>query len=232
VLVHGSRLTRASWRGVIDRLENEFRLIAVDLPGHGSRATEPFTLPGAAAVIASAIDSAAGGRAVVVGHSLGGYAAMELAATSPQRVRGLVLSGASLEPGGRWSPAFRGLAWFLASPMVGLLDRLNDRFFRARYRSEIAEPIVAAGYWVYGGTLGLRSIVAERFEPRLAAYPGPTLILNGELDVILRQGERAFLRAAQRGQRRVIPGATHLANLDRPDAFAAATARFARGLAP
>jgi pimeloyl-ACP methyl ester carboxylesterase len=217
---------------VIDRLVGEFRLIAVDLPGHGSRAAERFTLPAAAAVVAAAIDAAANGRAVVVGHSLGGYVAMELAATSPRRVQGLVLSGASQEPSGPWKPAYRALGWFLGSRYVGVLDRLNDRYFRARYAPAIAEPIVKARYWVHGGTLGLRAIVVERFAERLAVYPGPTLLVNGELDVILRLGERTFLQAARRGRRVVIPGATHLAHLDRPDLFAAALARFARSLEP
>jgi pimeloyl-ACP methyl ester carboxylesterase len=207
-------------------------VIAVDLPGHGSQATVPFTLAGAAATVARVIDEAAGGRAVVVGHSLGGYVSMELAATLPQRVRGLVVAGASLEPGGPWSPAFRALAAFLASRYVGALDWLNDRYLRVLYPSEIAEPIVAARYWAGGGTAGLRAIVAERFLPRLAAYPGPTLVLNGELDVILRLGERAFLRAAQHGRRRLIPRAMHLAHLDRPERFAGAVAAFARSLGP
>ena len=232
VLVHGSRLTRASWLGVIRRLEASHRLIAVDLPGHGSRGADRFTLASAAAAVGRAIDEAGGGRAIVVGHSLGGYAAMELAATSPERVRGLVLSGASLEPAGRWSPAFRAFAWFLGSRYVGGLDWLNDRYFRLRYPPEIAEPIVAARYWVAGGTLGLRAIVRERFVPRLAAYPGPTLLLNGELDVILRLGERTFLRAARHGRLRLIPRATHLALLDRPDAFAAAVADFVASVEP
>jgi pimeloyl-ACP methyl ester carboxylesterase len=108
--------------GVSRFLATTHRVIAVDLPGHGSRGAETFTLPAAAAAIAAAIDAEAGGRAVVVGHSLGGYAAMDLAARSPDRVRGLVVSGASQEPRGRWSPAFRALAWFLGSRYVGALD--------------------------------------------------------------------------------------------------------------
>jgi pimeloyl-ACP methyl ester carboxylesterase len=230
VLVHGSRLTRACWVGVNRHLAREFRVIAVDLPGHGSQAAVEFTLARAADSVARAIDEAAGGRAVVVGHSLGGYVTMELAAVSPDRVRGLVVSGATLEPGGRWSPAFRALGGFLGSRYVGALDWLNDRYLRLLYPTDVAEPVVAARYWAQGGTAGLRAIVAERFIPRLAAYPGPVLLLNGELDVVLRLGERAFLRAARQGRRKVIPRATHLAHLDRPDRFAAAVASFARSL--
>jgi pimeloyl-ACP methyl ester carboxylesterase len=230
VLVHGSRLTRAAWSGVSRHLASGFRVVALDLPGHGSQAHVPFTLAGAASEVAAVIDEAAGGRAVVVGHSLGGYVAMQLAASSPERVRGLVISGASLEPGGPWSPAFRAFAWFLGSRYVGALDWLNDRYFRARFPPDVAEPIVAARYWAQGGSAGLKAIAAERFAARLTRYPGPTLVLNGELDVILRLGERAFVRAAQRGRRRLIPGATHLAMLDSPDRFAAAVAGFVRSL--
>jgi pimeloyl-ACP methyl ester carboxylesterase len=232
VLVHGSRLTRAVWQGVGARLAGEFRVISLDLPGHGTRAGEPFTLAGAAATIAAVIDGAAGGRAVVVGHSLGGYAAMELAATSPERVRGLVIAGASQEPGGRWRLAFGALAWLLRSPLVGGLNRLNDRFFRTRYPPEIAEPLVAGGYWTAGGAAGVGGLTRERFRPRLAAYPGRTLILNGDLDVILRLGARSFRHAAQDARQRVIPRATHLLQLDQPALVAAAIAGFARSLEP
>lgn len=215
-----------------NRLAREFRVIVMDLPGHGLRAAEPFTLAGAAAVIAAVVNQAAGGRAVVVGHSLGGYAAMELAATSPARVRGLVIVGASQEPSGRWRLAFSALAWLLASPFVGGLDRLNDRYFRRRYPPDIAEPVVAGGYWTAGGAAGVRGLTSESFLPRLAAYPGRTLIVNGELDLIPRLGARQFRRAARHGRARVIPRGTHLVQLDAPDQFAAAVADFARSLAP
>jgi pimeloyl-ACP methyl ester carboxylesterase len=230
VLVHGSRLTRAAWAAVSRRLARAHRVITVDLPGHGSQSAVPFTLAEAADAVQRAIDQAAGGRAVVVGHSLGGYVAMDLAARSPASVRGLVVSGASLEPGGAWAPAVRAFAWFLGSRFVGGLDWLNDRYFRARFPPEVAEPLVAARYWGRGGSAGLRAIVTEQFAPRLARYPGPTLILNGELDVILRLGERDFLRAARSGRRQLIPRATHLALLDSPHEFAAAVAAFARSL--
>ena len=203
-------------------------MIAPDLPGHGSRANEVFTLASAAEAIAEAIDEA-GGRAVLVGHSLGGYAAMELAATSPQRVRGLVLSGASLEPGGSWAPAFRAFGWFLGSRYVGagLAQRpVHPGAVSTRYRrADRGRPILGRR------RIGRASSDRGPAVPaRLAAYPGPTMLLNGELDVILRLGERAFLRAAQHGRRLLIPRATHLAHLDRPDLFSAAVAGFVRSL--
>src|SRR6187401_2400513 len=111
IFVHSTRLTGAMWAAQQAELAGEFRTIAVDLPAHGARAAEAFTLDGAADVLAAAIrDHATGGRAVVVGLSLGGYVAMALAAREPALVRGLVLSGATAEPAGAKSLAFLAFA--------------------------------------------------------------------------------------------------------------------------
>jgi pimeloyl-ACP methyl ester carboxylesterase len=67
----------------------------------------------------------------------------------------------------------------------------------------------------------------EAFIPRLAAYPGPTLLINGEDDHLFRHGEQAFLAAAANGRLEVIPGCAHLVNEDQPHAFNAAVRRFA-----
>ena len=39
---------------------------------------------------------------------------------------------------------------------------------------------MAGGFWSIGGAAAVRTLVGQRFAPRLAAYPGATLILNGE----------------------------------------------------
>src|SRR4029079_1757850 len=81
-----------------------------------------------------------------------------------------------------------------------------------------------------GGAVAVRSLVGERFKPRLAAYPGPTLILNGEYVLFFRPSERSFAAAAVHPKRVLIRGATHHANLDRPEAFTAAIRRFAESI--
>lgn len=231
VFVHGTRLTGTMWAAHQAELAAEFRTIAVDLPAHGARAGEPFSLEGAADVVSAAIrDHATGGRAVVVGLSLGGYVAMVLAARKPGPIRGLVLSGATAEPVGPRSLLFLALASVMDRVEDERLDRLNAWFFRARYRPEIAEPIIAGGFWSKGGAQALHAIVGERFVPRLAAYPGPTLILNGELDVIFRLSAPTFAAAAVDARRVLLAGATHLASLDRPLAFSEGVRRFVRSL--
>jgi pimeloyl-ACP methyl ester carboxylesterase len=167
---------------------------------------------------------------VVVGLSLGGYVAMALAAREPGLVRGLVLSGATAEPVGLRSQPYLRLAGVMDRVDRERLDRINAWFFRTRFPSEIAEPIVAGGFWSAGGAAALRAIVGERFIPRLAAYPGPTLILNGEFDLPFRLGARSFAAAARDARRVRLAGASHLANLDRPAAFTEAVRRFATSL--
>jgi pimeloyl-ACP methyl ester carboxylesterase len=231
VFVHGTRLTGSFWAAQQAALGAEFRTIAPDLPAHGTRADEPFTLDGAADAVAAAIHAEApGGRAIVVGLSLGGYVAMTLAAREPELVSGLVVSGASAEPVGLLKLPFGLFATIMDGVADERLDRLNAWFFRSRYPPAIAEPIVAGGFWSHGGVEAIRSLVGQRFIPRLAAYPGPSLIVNGEYDVVFRPGAGAFAAAARDARRVRLGGASHLANLDRPMAFSEAVRRFARSV--
>jgi pimeloyl-ACP methyl ester carboxylesterase len=230
VFVHGTRLTRMYWMAQLRELGDEFRTVAVDLPGHGALAGTPFTLDGAVAVVAAAIRDHGRGHAILVGLSLGGYVAMATAARYPELVRGLVVSGATLEPAGPVVIGVRALALALDLVERRRFDRLNAWFFRTRYPPEIAEPIVDGGFWSAGGAVALRDIAGVRFAPLLAAYPGPTLLLNGTYDVVMRPGSRRFAGAAQNARRARIGGASHLVNLDQPAAFSAAIRRFARSL--
>jgi pimeloyl-ACP methyl ester carboxylesterase len=222
------------WDAQLRDLGDAFRVAAVDLPGHGALADQPFTLDAAAdqvAAVIAAVAPPADRRAIVIGLSLGGYVGMQLIGRHPELVRGLVLSGATAEPVAWRSAPYRGLAWILERFDGRRLDALNAWFFRTRFPPEIAEPIVAGGFWYAGGAAALRSLVGQSFVPRLAAYDGPTLLLNGTWDVPFRLSARTFARAARRPRRVRLAGATHLANLDRPLAFDAAIRRFAAACA-
>src|SRR5258707_11197784 len=106
VFLHGTRLTSAQWGPQIAALSDEFDCLALDLPGHGTRMTDPFSLAGAADSVADAIAAHGGGRAIVVGLSLGGYVAMDLAARWPDRVSALVLAGPPAPPPRAPAPPF------------------------------------------------------------------------------------------------------------------------------
>ncbi len=234
VFVHGTRVTRAVWAPQMTGLSDEFRTIAVDLPGHGERADEPFTLAGAADVVAGAIDAEAGGRAVVVGLSLGGYVAMDVAARTPERVRGLVLAGATAEPTWPTKAPFLAFAWGLSAlsgARVGApVDAVSRWYFERRFPPDIAGPIVAAG----SGRAAARRPCApsptndsSRGSPRTRARSCSSTASGTCPSGSAPAGSRA---AAADPRRVLIAGASHLSNLERPAAFTEAVRRFARSL--
>ena len=141
-----------------------------------------------------------------------------------------MLSGATAEPVGIRMLPYLALAAAMDGIDPDVLTRLNARYFRRRYPAAIAEPIVAGGFWTHGGAEALRALVGERFLPRLASYPGPTLIINGSRDLPFRLFAPTFARAAHDVRRVRLAGAGHNSNLDRPAAFTAAVRRFARSL--
>ena len=231
VFLHSTRLSRTAWTPQLEALSDEFRAIAVDLPVHGDRASDPFSLDGSVELVAETIRrQAADQRAVVVGLSLGGYVAITLAATYPELVRGLVIAGASAEPAGVHGLAFRTLAAAFARLDGPRLNRFSGWSFRSRYPAAIAEPLVAGGFWSANGAVALRILSGERFATRLSRFGGPILILNGQYDLLFRLSAPTFAAAAGNARRVVLAGALHLSNLDRPHAFSGAVREFARSV--
>jgi pimeloyl-ACP methyl ester carboxylesterase len=230
VFLHGMRVTRRMWQPQIDALASEFRVVAMDLPGHGSLRSEPFHLEQAVEQIAQTIDAAARGRALLVGLSLGGYVAIEFGARYPQKAAGLVIASASVEPRGWYNLPYKILFAAMAHLPERWLSQLNRAIFISAYGKQRAQPLIGPGFYMRGGAAGIREVMSREFGPKLAAYPGPVVLLNGALDLGFRMHEKRFLAVAQRAQVEVIPKAFHLANIDQPHLFSEAVRRFAKSL--
>ncbi|MEU6991673.1 alpha/beta hydrolase [Streptomyces sp. NPDC046465] len=227
VFVHGTRFSAGQWSSQLAALGDEFPVTAVDLPGHGERSAQPWSLAAATEIIASAVDSLGRGPALVVGHSLGGYASLEFARRCPERLRGLILAGASASTRGLWTAPYQWVAGLVPRVPADRLARWNDRLLRRLYPPDVVEATIRSGYSFH--TLPAAwSEVRGRFDAgAMRQVKAPVLILNGEKDTVFRSGETAFARAHPHARVELIPRARHLANFDDPAAFTDAVRRFA-----
>jgi pimeloyl-ACP methyl ester carboxylesterase len=232
VFVHGALMGRSVWRPQIDALADRFRCISVDLPGHGTQRDHTFELDDAVAGVVRAIDEAAGGRAVLVGLSLGGYVAMAVAGRHPGRLRGLVIAGATREPTGVNHLAFLVYGWALRLVPESAVRAVALAWFRRRYGPVLGAAITAGGHFARGGSLAVRRIAGRRFRDRLVAYGGPILVINGTLDLVFRIGAGRFMAGVPKVTNRVIPRAGHLSNVDRPEVFTGLIEEFVGTLEP
>ncbi|MFC9894477.1 alpha/beta fold hydrolase [Nocardia sp. NPDC127579] len=217
VLVHGIRLSGACWPAVTERVGAERPVTTVDLPGHGSRRGDQFTLDAAVAAVHDGVDRV-GGRAIVVGHSLGGFVGTAAAAADPARVAGLVVAGASCQPGPALARPFTAMHRVLSSRPDGGA-RISRRVFESVLPARVAHDIDRGGI----ATEVIPDVVAALRDfdllGGLGAYPGPVWLVNGARDHF-RVGERRSLAACARGRLLVIPRAGHYYPLARPAEFA------------
>ena len=155
-------------------------------------------------------------RVSVVGHSMGGRIAVDLAAAFPERVERLVLVDAAIfpAPGGPLRPAL-GLTRELRHAPPGLLPLLLADAYRTG-------PVAI---WH-----AARELLTADIEARLPCVTVPTLVVWGERDAVVPRaaGER-LARRLPRAELVVVPGAGHTPMWDRPDAFNRIVADFLSG---
>lgn len=237
VFVHASGWTRAMWLPQMSALAEHYRVVAIDLPGHGALAGERFSLDGAIERIAGAIERerAAGAPVLLVGLSLGGFLAMICAHRHPDLLAGLALAGCSVSFTGRIGRLTRLSAFLFRllgrRPLLERLKRKQRLEVRARYAPSLADAIIRAGFYPRSWGRALGQVAHVDYHGILRDFTRPVLILNGEHDEYNRAAETAHAANARNARIRVIEGAGHICNLDAPQQFTDAIAEFAATLA-
>lgn len=222
-----------------------FHAVAWDMPGYGHSAiVDPYSFATLAEKCIELIDVLAPARLVLVGHSMGGMVAQEVAARAPERIAALVLAGTSAAFGkaeGAWQRAFIGertapldagrsmreLATQLVPAMLGR-DASRDPSNSARTDAiEVMAHVPPLSY-----RLALQALMGFDRRAHLTQLSIPVLLVAGSDD-------RNAPPGVMQGMAERIPNAQyveiercgHLMNVEKPDAFDAALIGFLLSIA-
>jgi pyruvate dehydrogenase E2 component (dihydrolipoamide acetyltransferase) len=227
--IHGFGGDKGNWAFVSDSLAERFRVVAIDLPGHGSSSKDvgDGSLSALVDVVLGFLDETGTERAHLLGHSLGGAVALALAASAPERCRSLTL----VAPAGLGSPPdvayLRGFAQATTRrELAPLLEHLfADKKFLNRQMTEdllrykrldgVSAALSALLATLLDGdaqALDLSSLLAER--------SGPTVVLWGREDRVLPLP--SSLPLGSNSRLRVVDGVGHMVPIERPDEVASA----------
>jgi pimeloyl-ACP methyl ester carboxylesterase len=179
-----------------------------------------------AADVLAVLDDAGIDRAALVGASYGGMVCLDLTASHPHRVAGLVLADAAL-PEHEWSPAVRAFGAAEDEALeAGDLDRaaeVNVEFWvpdaPERVRAAIHEQQRNA-FALQVGKADEEELLTDELTSALAAIDVPALVLVGEDDhADFHAIADRLTDALPQARRATIPGAGHLPSLEQPEAF-------------
>ena len=234
LLLHGFMGRATSWGAHATAFARQFRVVLVDLPGHG-RSGIPLD-PAQAGVERTADDLAAilagagCAPAHIVGYSLGARIALRLAVAHPDAVRRLVLESPSA---GISTEAERAARRAIDDARATRIERdgiaaFVDEWEREPIFASLASLAPARAAWYRAQRLrnrpaglaaSLRGAGQGRMEPlhdRLAAIAAPTLVIAGAVDPIGRN-KAGTIAAGIRGARlATIAGAGHAPHLETP----------------
>jgi pimeloyl-ACP methyl ester carboxylesterase len=237
ILIHGAGLNGASWNAVRRHIDPRVRLITPDLPGHGARIAERFTLQGAVDTVVAAARSAEGAPVVVGGDSLGGYTATASAsALPPGQLKGLVLSGCSANlVGARVMLPF--VMKRVTTKLMNLLmnqkqiDKALVNMLR-KFGVDEADITTMMAAQMNPGVFpdAVDALHGVDFRAMVAATTQPIMFVNGGNDKIFVRQEAAFVAAARAPQRYTFDNTDHGVSLLRSADFAGVVNRFAAPL--
>ncbi len=199
------------------------RGLCLALPGHADRPRADT--PSVEAMAQALIPDLPAGRFDLIGHSLGGQVAMEIAATLPDRIRRLVLVDTAISTHRTiLTRAFSALTRALVDrlPRRGLI-----RFASARQQAAARAKLEDGLRRMKRAALSdaVRAATTYDGADRLPRITAPTLVIVGRDNRITHAQGREMARTIAQARFLILPGG-HLLNIDDPDSFHSAVAEF------
>lgn len=224
LLVHGYGGSLASFRPIMSRLAERYRVLAVDLPGFGrsDKRHGDYSPLGLADVLAQVLDQKGVRRAHVIGHSWGSSVALAFALRHPARLDRLVVASSfvfddQLLPLFRWTRASRGLGRFLYAMIYreAMGERLYLNFHDPALVSEDVVDEVKRGTRSPGAVAAAveaaHRMNLDELQLQYRHVSAPTLVLWGRDDRVahIAYGER-LARLLPRAHLVVLPQCGHI----------------------
>lgn len=225
LLSHGFGASTGMWRGQVEALRDRYRLIRWDMRGHGetvcpedpSHYSQDHTVEDMRVLL----DHLEVPKAVIAGHSLGGFMSLAFHVRYPERVKALVLQGCG--PGYRsnvsraaWNERAENRARSLEE---GGLAALGGG-------SEVGISIQVSASGLALAARGILSQVDARVIDSLPSIAVPVLIIVGDGDTNYLDGSNYMARRIPDTVDVVVPGAGHGVNVDQPEAVNEALDQF------
>ena len=225
LLIHGSNASLFTWEPWAKRLSDSFRVITVDMPGHGLTGAVPdrdYSEEGMAKFVKEFADRLGLQTFALGGNSMGGGVAARFAEEYPARVSRLILidaGGMPVKQGDRIPLVFRIAATpvlnqliLYFTPRSLVVEGLNDAIV---HKSIITDRMIDT-YWDFARMVGTREATLERFQTpddnyvqqHIGAITMPTLILWGEEDHLIPVAAARKFHAAIPGSKLIIYPAT------------------------
>ena len=250
MLVHGYGDSFLTWAPVIDRLKADYRVITIDLAGHGLTRTPPDYVADSDK-FAEQVDALAAKLNLppfaIVGNSMGGGVAWQTAVRFPNRLSALVLVDAAGWPADPNKPV--PTAFKLIQSPVGrwLVQRIETRPLTTQgLKMDVVDKALITPEFVNNWVavqqapghrailMGIRPGKHGLATPEvLGKITAPTLVLHGEQDVIIEpEAARKFAAAIPGAKLITYPDAGHLPQYEVPDKVAADITAFLQAQAP
>ena len=237
VILHGLMGSCENWRAVRAALADCYRVICIDLPNHGrSPHAARFDLRSMGDDVIETLDGLAVGRPVMIGHSLGGKVAMQMASDHADRLHGLVvvdISPRAIQPVHLFVLRACQQLDLASATRRSQLDAALARYVpQQATRDFLLKNIVRDQDGRFAWRVPLQALIdnyrtVSDAPPLIAPYEGPALFVAGATSPFRLMADEALIRGWFPAAVFVtIPGAGHLVHADQPEVFIAQVRTF------
>lgn len=234
LFIHGLGSSAEDWEPQVRVFSKTFQIVVVDLRGHGrsDKPPGPYGIPLFAADVAEFLQARRISAAHVVGLSLGGCVALQLALDRPDLVRSLVVVNSAPEFIRRsfktWLETWRRTAIVRWRGLRRMGERIGARLLprpeQAARRATFVERFAQNDPQAYLNSL--KALIGWSVTDRLGSLRCPVLVVASEHDYTSRAFKEAYARKIPGARLVVLPDAHHAAPLERPAEFNAILAEF------